>query len=474
MSSPSNDPSVTRVALLLGILVSLTVIGSSAVAVALPVVRADLGLDAPGTAWVMAVFSLAFAVTTAIFGRMADITGLRTPLRIGVGLFAAGSVAAALAWNFPSLIAGRLLQGAGAGAVPVLALGVLAARYDGVARGKALGALTAVVSIVSGSGPLIGGGITELLGWRAVLGIPVLALIVLEPVARIAPAQPGTGGQIDWRGAAFVAAFTTGVVLLLQSPATRAGPALVVGAVLLAVVGAVAARRHIRAVPEGFLPARVLGNRDVVLSSLAGMTLLAAYLGMILAVPLILSADQGWGPLRIGLVMLPAALTGAVVSRMVGGTAQRLGRYRVVAALATASGAGLLLAGMASSVPALMIVGLAGVVAGFAGGQVALIDGIAALVDDDVQGVAMGVFNLVFFTGGAVGSAVVGGIGGAASLPVALMCLAALPFAGAGAAVVIGRRRRTPGTADAQAHHDEARDRLHHDAHDPVEAERTA
>ena len=464
-ASSVREPSLTRVALLLGTLVSLTVIASSAVAVALPVVRTELHLDQPGTAWVLAVFSLAFAVTTAIFGRMADIRGLRTPLRIGVVMMAAGSLVAALAWDFPSLIAGRVLQGAGAGAVPVLSLGVLASRYEGVARGKALGALTAVVSIVSGSGPLIGGGVTQLLDWRYVLAIPALALLVLEPVARIAPAQGATPGRIDWQGAAFVGAFTTGVILLLQSPATDAGPLLIAGAVALAIIGALATRRHIRRRPEGFLPARVVSSRDMVLSTLGGMTLLAAYLGLILAIPQILDEEHGWQPLRIGLAMLPAALAGAVISRVVGGTAQRMGRYRVVTILAATSAAGLVLAATNTGSPLLMILGLGAVVAGFAGGQVALIDAIPTLVDEDVQGVALGVFNLVFFTGGAVGSAIVGGVGGAFSRPVGLACLALLPLAGAAAATVVGRRTAGPARlADAERDHDDAGNRLHHKA----------
>lgn len=452
MSSPSSaGPSVTRVALLLGTLVALTVVGSSAVAVALPEVAADLGLDEPGTAWVIAVFSLAFSVTTAVFGRMADLRGLRFPLRLGVGLLTAGSILAACAWSFPSLIIGRVIQGAGAGAVPVLALGVLASRYEGVARGRALGALTAVVSIVSGSGPLIGGGITELVGWRFVLAVPAIAVLILEPVARLASARGLGSGRIDWRGAGLVAIFTTGVVLLLQAPATRAGPILVGGALLAAVGAAGLLRAHIHRHPEGFLPLRVVGNANVMISALSGMTLLAAYLGMIVALPLILSAEQGWGPLQIGLAMLPAALVGAVASRVVGGTAERLGRYRVAAWVAAGSAAGLLLGAATHATPALLVLGFAGVVAGFSAGQVALIDGIAALVDAEVQGVALGVFNLIFFTGGAIGSGMIGGIGGATSLPVALACLALLPLLGVVGATAVGRRvRRAAGAVDAE------------------------
>ena len=465
MSARSHEPSVTRVALLLGTLVALTVVGSSAVAVALPDLGRDLGLDKPGSAWVIAVFSLAFAITTAIFGRLADLQGLRRPLRIGVAMLGVGSIGAAFAWNFPSLIAARALQGAGAGAVPVLALGVLAARYEGVARGRALGALTAVVSIVSGSGPLIGGGIADQASWRWVLAVPMLALLVMEPVARLAPDVARAPGRVDWRGAALAASLTTGVVLILQSPATKPGPVLLGVALLLAVGGAIAVTQHVRRNPDGFLPLRVVTNRRVMLSAVAGMTMLGAYLGLMVAVPLLFSEEHKMGPLQIGLMIVPAALAGAVASRVVGGTAERLGRYRVAAALSVASCAGLLFAAAAHSSPVLVIVGFAAVVVGFAAGQVALIDGIATLVDDEVQGVALGVFNLVFFTGGAIGTAVVGGVGGAFSTPIAIACLAVLPALGAVACLVVGRAAPAfAGARDAEPRHDAAGDGLHSEA----------
>ncbi|MPZ71905.1 MAG: MFS transporter [Nitriliruptorales bacterium] len=463
VSSPSVEPSVSRVALLLGTLVALTVVGSSAVAVALPEVAAELQLDKPGTAWIVAAFSLSFSITTAVFGRLADLQGLRRPLRIGVVLLVTGSIAAALAPNFPSIVVARLVQGAGAGAVPVLALGVLAARFEGVARGRALGALTAVVSIVSGSGPLIGGVIAELLGWRFVLAVPAVALLIMEPVARLAPAGGRVEGRIDTRGAALVAAFTTGLVLILQSPATRPGPMLLAASIALLVGGAIALRAHVRRRPNGFLPLRVVANRSVVLTSLAGLTLLAGYLAALLSLPLMFTDEHGWRPLQIGLAMVPAALLGAIASRVVGGTAQRLGRYRVAAWLALGSAAGLLVAAVGHSAPIVVLIALGPVVAGFAAGQVALIDGLPELVDEDVQGVALGLFNLVFFTGGAVGSAIVGGLGGAFSIPVALAGVALLPAAGAVASLMISRSGPTR-PADAEDRHHRARHALHNQA----------
>jgi MFS family permease len=85
----ADAPSPVRVALLLGSLVALTVIGSSAVAVALPALATELQLDTAGAAWVLAAFSLSFSVCTALFGRLADSVGIGPPRKEGPALLAA-------------------------------------------------------------------------------------------------------------------------------------------------------------------------------------------------------------------------------------------------------------------------------------------------------------------------------------------------------------------------------------------------
>lgn len=433
-------PSVQRVALLLGALVALTIIGSSAVAVALPDVARDLSLDTAGTAWVLACFSLTFSVATAVFGRLADVYGLRLPLRVGVGLFAAGSLLAGAAGSFPMLVGARLLQGAGAGAVPVLGLAVLAARFQGAARSQALGGLSAVVSIVSGSGPLIGGGITELLSWRAVLALPALAVLIAEPVARLAPARPASAEPVrgatptrgvDVRGALLVAATVSAVTLLLQSPATGLGLQAVAAFAALAVLAGGALASHVRRRPHGFLPAALAANPAFRRYAAAGLAVLAAYIGMLLALPLLMAESHGWRPLQIGFALLPAAASGAVTAGIVGRAAERLGPARLAIGLSGGSAAGVLVAAAFPASPVVLVAGMCLVVAGFAGGQVALLDGVAACVDVAHRGVALGVYNLVFFTGGAVGAAAVGGLSGLLTLPGALACLALLPAGGA-------------------------------------------
>lgn len=427
-------PSVRRVSTLVGALTALTIMGSSAVAVALPGLAADLELDTSGTAWVMASFSLAFSIATAFFGRLADLKGLRMPMRVGAVLFAAGSLLAAAAVSFPMLIAGRLLAGAGGGAVPVLSMGIVAARFPGAARSKALGALAAVVTIVSGSGPLIAGSIAEVLSWRGVLGLPAVALLLVGPVARVAPDTAPAGGRLDVKGALLVAATVSAFTLFLQSPSMDLGLAVSGGTALASVAGVLLLMRRIRLRPAGFLPAVVATNPIVIRSGIAGASLIASYVGMLLAVPLLLSAEQGWGPFQIGLAVLPAAVVGAVGSRMVGGRLRPGGHRQLATRFVALTPLGLLLASFVHTVPVLLIAALALVMLGFSAGQVVLLDRVSSAARDEVRGVALGVYHLIFFVGAAVGAAMVGGLSGPLSLPAALAVLAVVPCAGALAA----------------------------------------
>ncbi len=426
-----------RVVSLLGVLVALTVVGSSAVAVALPVVEAELGLDTSGSAWVFAAFALTFAISAALFGRVADLVGLRRPLIVGVALMSLGSVLVAMAWSFPAIVAGRLVQGVGAGAVPVISNGIIAARYEGAARTRALGRTIAIVSIVSGSGPLIGGTVTQLLGWRWCFALPALGIALVPWIAPAAPAR-GTGGAPDLRGAALTTAAVGGLVLLLQAPTAGAAVAIA-GALALGLAGALLAR-HVPRHPDGFLPTAVVGDRRVLLAGLTGAALLAAYIAVLFAVPQLLVDSLGLTPIQIGLVLLPAAIFGYVMARVSAGRVARTGHFRLAQGAALFSAAGVGLTALSGGRPVLAALGMAGAAAGFAIGQVVMVDAVSGFVPEQVRGVALGVYNLMFFAGSAAGAAAIGGLSGLLALPATLACLLVLPLTGFLAAE-LGRRR---------------------------------
>ncbi|WP_328537677.1 MFS transporter [Streptomyces sp. NBC_00344] len=436
-------PNALSAGLVLGSFLAPSALGMSATPIALPALGQSLSVASGATAWVLAAYTLTLSVSSALAGRLADIRGLRVPIIGGMILLIAGTVmVAAVPW-YPAVIAGRLLQGCGAGVAAVLSFGVANRLFpDAQDRGRAVGTMGALVGIVSGGGALLGGALTDLVGWQAALALPGLSAVAAVWVLRMAPAQEPREERLDARGAVLCLALAGALALLLQAPSTHVGWAVVVALGAVVLILAAAAVRHVRRVPEGFVPRLVVGNARFVLAAAAGFTLFAGYLIIQFAAPRLILADHDLSVTQIGLILLPTGLCSAVLSRMAGGLAHRVGALRLVAALAVLSAAGLLLAALAGRSPVVLVVAVAACVSGFSAGQVALMASVPHLVGSSMHGVAVGVFQLVFITGGSLGSAAVGGMAGAMSLSTAVALLAVVPVLGAVAAVVALRLLR--------------------------------
>ena len=425
MSTPRD---AGRVAALVGLLFGLAGMGSAAVAVTLPAIAADLDLTTGGASWIISLYALMLAVATALYGRIADLAGIRLPLVVGVGLMAAGAVLGAFAPTYELLLAARLLQGAGAAAVPVLGMAIVSARYQGGVRATALGKVAGTAAAVGALGPLAGGLLEDALTWRVVVALPALGLLVVPALWRAVPTH-GTGARLDVLGAILVAGTASGLVLLVQSPASGAVVATV-GAVLLG-LGVPAAAAHVRRRPEGFLPHAVVREPVVVRSALAASAVPAAWFALLIAVPAVLAA-RGWSPLSIGLALVPSAVTGFLAPRLAGPLLVRLGAARsllvsggtAAVALVVAAG-GAALGSAPVLVSAVILVTFA-----FGLGQPALMAAVGDAVPEEVRGVALGIATLVFLVGGGVGSAVVGGFGELFGLDRSLLVLALLPVVG--------------------------------------------
>lgn len=421
-----------RVSTVLGLLFGLAAMGSASAAIVLSDVAAEFDVSVGQAAWVISLYALLLAVTTAVHGRVSDLVGVRTPLLVGVAMMAGGAVAAALAPTYPLLLTARLLQGAGAAAVPVLGVAALSARYDGAVRDLALGRLAGWSAVVASLGPLAGGLVEHAFGWRAVLALPALGLLVV-PLLWRALGTTGSGADLDVPGAVLVGLTAAGLVLLVQSPSTG-GVVALVGAVLL-VLGAPVTARRVRRRPDGFLPLVVVSDPAVVRSAVAAAAVPAAWFGLLIAVPAVLVAD-GWEPWQVGALLIPSAVVAAVVPRVTGPLLSRIGPSRSLAVSATSASAALLVTALGVALrPG--VLGVAVIAASvllvtfaFLLGQPALSAAVGQAVPADVRGVALGVATLVFLTGGSVGSAVVGGIGDVIGMGVALLVLAVLPLLG--------------------------------------------
>lgn len=413
------------VALLLGALIGLSGMGTAAVAVALPDMVDHFHVPVDRGVWVISAYAITLAVGTALYGRAADNAGVRTPLAVGVALLSVGALVAALSPSYPALIGARLLQGAGAGAAPVLTLAALRVKYDGAVRSAALGHLAGMAVAVTALGPVVGGLLTDLLGWQSAVVFPAGSLLVLAALWRSLPAG-GTGARLDFTGAGLVAATAAGLVLVVQSPSLGA-TALALGAGLV-VLGVPAVLGWVRRRPEGFLPRAVLRQPVVLRSALGGAALPASWFGLLVAIPAVLAA-AGWSPLAIGLALLPGALVGVLVSRHVGAVLERIGAKRSIAVAALTCLVAVVVAAVgATGIPVLLMVAMALVYAAFTVGQPAMAAAVAEAVPDGMDGVALGLATLVFFVGGGLGAAVAG-LGAVIGYPWSLALLALLPVA---------------------------------------------
>jgi MFS family permease len=417
-----------RISVLLGLLFGLSGMGSSSAAIALPLIAEDLGVGVGQTAWTISLYALMLAVTTAVYGRVSDLVGVRGPLLVGIGLMTAGAVVAALAPTFGVLVVARLFQGAGAAAVPTLGVAVLSARYDGAVRGLALGRLAAYAAAVSCLGPLVGGLVEHAFGWRAVMALPILGVLVVPFVWRALTGE-GTGARLDILGAVLVAATAAGLVLLVQSPST--GLAIAIAGILLLVLGAPAVALRVKRRPCGFLPVTVIRNATVVRSALAAAAVPAAWFALLIAVPAVLVHD-GWEPWQVGLLLVPSAAVALFVPRVTGPLLDRIGSGPSLAVAGVIASVALVLAaaGAWAVAPVVLAAAVVLVTVAFGLGQPALSAAVGQAVPQDVRGVALGIATLLFLVGGSVGSAVVGGLGDVIGIDASLALLAVLPLVG--------------------------------------------
>lgn len=431
--SPQNDQTPPaddsrRVSYLLGLLFGLAGMGSSSAAVALALLADDLDVSAGLAAWAISLYVLMLAVTTALYGRISDLVGVRGPLLAGLVLMSIGALVAAVAPTFEVLLGARMVQGAGAAAVPTLGVTILSAKYTGEVRGLAFGRLAGVAAAISCLGPLIGGVVEAAYGWRAVMALPILGALVVPLLWRALPTG-GSGARLDVVGAVLVAGTAAGMVLLVQSPSAGLVVAAI-GAGLL-VLGVPAVRATVRRRPDGFLPVEVIRNATVVRSAVAASAVPASWFAMLIALPAVLLAE-GWEAWQVGLAMVPSAAVALLVPQVTGPTLNRIGPGRALAVAGlVASGALLVAAAGAWAISApVLVVGIILVTVAFGLGQPALSAVVGDSVHEEVRGVALGVSTLLFLIGGSIGSAVVAGISGPLGMPVALLVLAVLPLLG--------------------------------------------
>ncbi|WP_412543634.1 MFS transporter [Longispora sp. K20-0274] len=384
------------------------------VLLALPSIERDLHFAAGGEQWVLSAYLLTFGGLLMLGGRMADLLGRRRMFLIGTTMFLIASVLCGLAWAGGVLIAARAVQGASAAVMAPTALSILMTTFDeGRERNKALGIWSGVAGIGATAALLIGGPITDWLGWEWIffLNVPIaIVLLVGGPVLLRESRGATTRRAFDLAGAGTVtAALVLLVYAVVEAPkvgwlSARTLGLLAASAVVFAVFGLIESRS---AAP--LVPLRIFRSRNLVGGNLVMLLLGMVGFGMGLILSLYAQQVLGYTALVFGLGT--AVMTAMTVLGSAGGQAfvTRIGFRPVLAVAMILLGGGSLLLSRVSAdgnylsdiLLALLVFG-PGLGACYVAASIASLTGVA----EGEAGLASGINSAAFQIGGALGVAI--------------------------------------------------------------------
>jgi EmrB/QacA subfamily drug resistance transporter len=313
--------------------------------VALPDIARDLRSSFADLQWVIDAYALSLAALLLTAGSLADLFGRRLLFATGLAIFTAASLLCALATSPLFLELARALQGVGAAAMFATSLALLAATFRGRDRGTAFGAWGATTGAAVAVGPLVGGLLTETVGWEAIflINVPIGIGAIAATLARVDESRdPGAAG-VDWAG---LLTFSGGLFLLVfalvrGNPEGWGSPLIVsflVGAVVLLVAFVVAERRQARPMFDLTL----LRKPAFAGASIAAFALSASLFSMFLYMTLYIQNALGYSPLEAGLRFLPTTLLSFLVAPIAGKLSARLPVRAMIGAGLALVGAGLL------------------------------------------------------------------------------------------------------------------------------------
>lgn len=308
-------------------MLSMTVVGTS-----MPIIIADLGGNQAAFTWVVTATMLASAISTPIWGKLADLTSKKVLLQASLIIFTVGSALAGMAQDPGWLIAFRVLQGLGAGGLGALGQIVLAEIISPRERGKYMGIMGAIMAVSTVGGPLLGGAITDAIGWRwnfyVAAPIAVVAIIVLQQTLHLHAEKRKV--RIDYLGAALISAGFASLLIWVTLGGSQFDwwswetLAMVGGGVLLLVIAVIVELRT----PEPLLPLHLFKNRTFTMSVIASIAVGLAMFGTSVFLGQYMQLARGKTPTESGLLTIPMMAGLLLASTIVGQVISRTGKWK--------------------------------------------------------------------------------------------------------------------------------------------------
>lgn len=311
LESPVKDRRQLMLALAgLCAVVMLVALDSTIVGTILPRVVGELG-GMSLYAWVGTGYLLASAVVIPIFGRLGDLFGRKYFILVSIALVVLGSALCGLSMSMPHLIAARTLQGIGGGMMIATAFAAPADLFpDALSRVRWQAVLSTAFAIASGVGPMLGGVVTEHLGWRAAFFVSplmgVVAFVMLFLYFPLLKPKLLRAPRIDWLGGVLLAlAVGMPMAALELGFSAPARPVLGLAFMGLAALSVALLVWYERKPEQPMFPLRVLEPRESQLLNVVGVMTGAVMFVLIYYGPLLLQTEIGLSPTEAGMILAP-------------------------------------------------------------------------------------------------------------------------------------------------------------------------
>ena len=330
-NGPRREVLIVLPGLLLAIIIAM--LDQLVVSTALPRIVGDLG-GLSKLAWVVTAYILTSTIATPLYGKLGDQYGRKRLLMIAIVIFLIGSALSGLSHSIDQLIAFRALQGVGAGGLMVGALATIGDMVSPRERGQYMGYMMAAMMLAMIAGPLVGGYLTDTVGWRWIfyINMPVGGAALIYLAATLHLPRKIVQHTIDYLGAAVLAVAATAIVLLTTWAGTQYawGSGHIIGLGVIAVLAILAFLAIEKRAAEPVLPLHVFANRNFSLAT--GMSFLAgvAMLGALTFLPLYQQTVQHASPTTSGLMLIPLMLGSTVTSLIAGQVTSKTGRYKAL------------------------------------------------------------------------------------------------------------------------------------------------
>jgi DHA2 family methylenomycin A resistance protein-like MFS transporter len=382
---------------------------------ALSSIGTSLGGGVSELQWVVSAYTIAFAALILTAGALGDRLGAKNIFMAGFAVFTAASLGCAVAQTSGVLIAARAVQGVGAAILVPNSLALLNHAYgDATERGRAVGVWAAGASLALTAGPLIGGGLIEIAGWRSIflVNLPI-GLGALWLTWRYATDTPRTQHRLDLPGQAAA----IGMLGVLAGTIIEGGRLGWTNAWVIAGFGASVTLAALFLVQEWralqpMLPLSLFAHRMFALTSLVGLLVNIAFYGLIFVFSLYFQQINHWSPFATGLAFVP--MMGAVLplNLVAPRLAERIGAPAVIALGALIAAAGCL--GLLGLEPGTPYWAICGQLLAMGGGLGLLVPPLTSTLLGSVErarsGVAAGVLNSTRQTGSVLGVAMFGSL----------------------------------------------------------------